>query len=484
MTDNPQIPKDFCFSCPSLNLNINQKPGIIKRKLLNPWPMLAANPSLCIPRVDPLTRMVYVYTYSPRPFASIKAVQMKMVKRLEANNAQSTEMNGSDLNTWIIWLHEYTHLFVLDWTPAKEVARLFLALSYAAIGALSCMAPSPSSLEEAKKIWELFLVHSDCLSQLSAMVSFVEELFATAFTFDGLEEQARPGGMWAGLHDELSNLKEQCVSDQEEKLPGFRAMYKNEEFQLFIRMIKDNLTFGAYVIPMPQPVEYENGKLCPKDSYTCLNTVLTLINGAENAQVAMQRLQPLEQQVNQGWQAALGMQLDWARMPLQAPGWYIRQLWKISRCKIDEEVVMDAGFNKQQLVPLIEEYCIKRRLMFQDPWAGPGDSIFLHPSSSIKGDFITGVIVPDQHHAEVPVDVQAAFRIVSSMEALREQLRTQEGIFCPEVAYQTSANPQVCYCTREGRSRLEGLYRLAKELFVHEEFSGSWSELFCKDCKI
>ena len=90
---------------------------------------------------------------------------------------------------------------MLDWTPAKELAKIPLALSYSQIFQLMCVGTSshPSRTEAAKRVWERFLGNTHILEEIMRAIEFVEELFATEMLIKALEERTRPGRKWAWL---------------------------------------------------------------------------------------------------------------------------------------------------------------------------------------------------------------------------------------------------------------------------------------------
>ena len=67
MPDNQPEYKGFCFNCPHFSSELTDN----KQLLLNPWPLLAANPSLHTVKANPLIRAFYFYSYSRDPFSSI-----------------------------------------------------------------------------------------------------------------------------------------------------------------------------------------------------------------------------------------------------------------------------------------------------------------------------------------------------------------------------------------------------------------------------
>jgi hypothetical protein len=466
MLDKQQEFKGFCFNCP----DFLAEPDSMKQQLLNPWPLLAANPTLRTVKTNPLTRTFYSYTYSRTPLSDVMVMKQR---RLQGGTAQPTAKERDDFLTWAIWLHEHAHLLLLDWTPAKELAKIWLAFCYADIAQLLF-----SPLKTAKNVWANFLDHAGRFDAIGNTIEFVEELLATEFMLKAMEAQTLSGGMWSGFQDMLSSHEAKWLAGQEEKFPGFQAMHNR--IQPFMQLAYNNPPFVAAVMPLLQPVKMdEDGALYILDSREYLNLLLDLIEGAENAEVAKDRLRPLYKEVGYDWLNALYLQFYIAREPRAEKErlysyrrFFIKQLWKTSRGELEEGYVEDT---KDHAWRAAEKF---RSSISQGSWLGPSAHFWLHPYVSRGRDFITGTYIADDPDDNYNLgDVKEAQGIILLYEALRQQLLTRKGIICPLALF--AGNPQVCLCDKKMRTSLERLYHLAKELFGPGGAS-DWSELPCR----
>jgi hypothetical protein len=155
----------FCFPCPGSHLISLDT----SRPLRNPWPQLAVAEDLGRMRTQPLVRMVY----SPLHWSAPKGV--------------------TDFRNWFYWAHEIIHLGILDQTPAKDLARGYLA---ACLGLVVKMAaPSALSDAEVRTSWYKLRVAARHLDYIGKRLVLAEELIATAYNYEVTLNYTRPGGM-------------------------------------------------------------------------------------------------------------------------------------------------------------------------------------------------------------------------------------------------------------------------------------------------
>jgi hypothetical protein len=103
--------RGFCFHCSFPDPRFSATSGT---SLCNPWPLLVQSNDLDIVISQPLIRTCY----SPSPFVEVCALRSKRRK------------DQYDFIDWFNFLHEAVHLWYLDWTPAKELAKIYLAFCY------------------------------------------------------------------------------------------------------------------------------------------------------------------------------------------------------------------------------------------------------------------------------------------------------------------------------------------------------------------
>ena len=110
-------PTGFCFHCAALGSRFPPSSAI---PLENSWPLLAQSNNLDIAVSQPLIRAFYF----PTPIADI------LSRRENRLTSKPRSENQDDFLDCFIWMHEEAHLTFLDWTPAKDLAKLLLSLCY------------------------------------------------------------------------------------------------------------------------------------------------------------------------------------------------------------------------------------------------------------------------------------------------------------------------------------------------------------------
>ncbi len=246
----------FCFRCAvpttgsheAIQQSQNEQPSLLQ----NPWPLLAANPDIYTVRANPLIRSVYFPTHLGETDREIKRILRE--KRKE----QLTEENiGIFKNAFILW-HEEAHFQYMDWTPAKDLARIYLALSYMCIAImLSFQAESESEWEVILDHWKSLESYGQNLNQIEESIGFVEEVFANAWTIQIMEGYMRQGDLWEGYKEQLIEIKKQIEIEEEYHQLGFRKAYKDIQPLVYLSIINQSLR--PYIIALLEPIEEWGG---------------------------------------------------------------------------------------------------------------------------------------------------------------------------------------------------------------------------------
>jgi hypothetical protein len=435
MEDQHEL-EGFCFRCSAKDQRFDPTRH---RVVHNAWPLLVPRHAMEYMRSQPLTRIFY----SPIPLTDLSTISAKR-QRPRAKRPHVDDQ--ADFIDWLNWLHEYVHLWYLDWTPAKELAKTHLATSYALIQLL--LFDDTLSDELAGWYWESFRRSTQQLAQIARNIGFVEELIATAMAIAIMEEQSQPGGMWAGFQDELAVLKIQSITQEATLFSGFAAAYARVE--RLVRLMRTP-AIRAMLIPILQPVTYPE---LPLESYAIdarqnLDRILGLIGDQETIEGIGNRIRSFTQEVGAEWRIALGMQIDYAREPEVElagrrimHGQFAHSLWTIARGHID------ASLEEMQASRIFLD------AMRQGRWLG-SNVLMLEPQR-YRGRAIIGVTWLPVVDTTVPDDVQDAHFGILFGEGLRQQLLAKRGFVCPYSKGKIS-----CQCKKTTRGALMRLFAYA-----------------------
>jgi hypothetical protein len=486
----------FCFHCPIQTSHVNtpalsraQKPS---PQLQNPWPLLiqSDNPEgddLKYAHTQPLTRTLYS-PYSAPPFTDIKSIQ---VSHLTTNRTDPNTMDIIDFNKWFIYLHEFIHLMYLDWTPAKEVARLLLSLCYNCIALLQINLPAAYYLDE--EIWETFQGWTRKLEQIERNIGFVEELFATALAIKAMEAQIPSDEIYAEYQQKLKMLKEEALIGEEknfptnnkQNLPGFRVVYKRINF--LSQIMLGNHEFASLIIPLLQPVikveEWEDQFPKTLDARENLNNILDAIENAARRRPdynstystncwGNSALKKRKQENDEAWSLALTLQRLWASETIEEKGKvdienlrgaFIKYLLDISKHSRRNT----PGY-PHQFRDLTSKGEIKRT--FQKSYAR-GFPIRSGSVIILQRDFYKNqafIAIHSYWIGDPPSQNElGSHRRLLFFEGIRQQLVARKGFLCPF----NQGKPE-CQCDKKTKQGLQRLAHLASDgLFG----PGDWS---------
>src|SRR4051795_112537 len=123
------------------------------------------------------------------------------------------------LDLWVGALHEHLHL-ALDFTPAKEIARVCLGIAHHSVGQLMDK-PNDVWNSRATGYWNSLREFNSIIENIVCRISLAEELLVTAFSFRAVENQL-------ATREEIDNLnaiEARCAAMQGEWLDDFESLY-------------------------------------------------------------------------------------------------------------------------------------------------------------------------------------------------------------------------------------------------------------------
>lgn len=456
---------EFCFRCSAKDPRYDVSP---RESLYNPWPLLARSDQLEYTRSQPLVRM----WYSPISFDAVFDTNERQ-KHTPANPTQLTADARADFITWFNALHEGGHLWCLDWTPAKELAKVYQAHIYTVVKQL--LFEQRLRTSRIERLWKRFIVYSGKLNEIAKSIGFVEELVATANAIAAMEAYTQPGMVWAGFQDELEACKEEAFQQETEVFSDFQATHAR--FAPLMHLMYSDPTLRSYVMPLLQPVHIPEALDLPyaMNSRENMQTVLSLIEGIDRAEVVMQRLQPLHQEMLSGWRIVLGLHvagMQEAQEEDDPDDTIVRMLWRMTRSDSEagttESVAEQAALMVEQVRNRIATPHMAR--------VGPDFFAGLAPARDKRQAFI-GVKVQWFTTADRSANdtLIGDFLNVVFFEGLRQQLRKRKGIVCPLSGYDHVLG---CRCPERTYKALKRLSKLATK---DEAFGpGEWSLLPCR----
>lgn len=454
----------FCFRCSAPDPRLDPTPLLV----YTPWPMLAPANGLAYARTNPLVRTIY----TPGDLRRVVAVRAER-KRNPRPLAQATETDLEAFRDWLIMMHEFVHLYYLEWTPAKELARTYLALSYEPITTLMTTdRPSDRDVDEA---WQELQLWTRSLAQIEESVAFVEELVATAMALNAMAMQTQPGGLWVGFGEVLARTKREFVAAEEEYFAGFGASLACLE--PLTQLLYGNAEFAAFLVPLLQPVTSHHpaasGPPVALDARPVLDTILALTSGCESAASAVDRLRELERETAEEWRMAIGLQISYAREHAGIDGdqppprtELAQMLWRIGRGNLAAGTIDEAVAEAAQSVGAF------RARIAAAGHLGLANLVLLQPRRHRRRLVMNLDWWVDGEDA-IPKDVQEAHLGTVVLEGLREQLLTGQGIVCPKNPGGTSR----CACPLAWR---KAMLRLAGQAQSGAFGPGEWSPLPCR----
>ncbi len=452
----------FCFRCSAKDPRHDSSRW--REPLHNPWPLLVPNGGLEYVRSSPLVRAFY----SPVDLRSVLTIR---ARREAEGGRSSTASDHDDFRDWLIWLHETAHLYYLDWTPAKELAKIHLAFSHAAI--LNLLFISELRDEHIAANWLSLERSAQQLDQIELNIVYVEELIATAISLRAMKKETANGGLWTGFTETLEALREEFL-DQDDYLPGFRDAY--ERIASLIELMYGNAGFVALVMPLLQPVVIGSASTAlpyALDSRTRLKEIIDLLEGVDHPVIAADAVQRLAEEEVSTWRILLSLQLDAIGESSAGRGDFMRhyssmvhRLWRITRGNIPDGPTNDTIEQAGKSVAGIRSQVMAGKSF------GPTGLLNLHPHWQGGRRYIGLVEWPldaDSSSEKLQID----HRMVLFCEGLRQQLLAGKGINCPNNIDGT----RHCYCPKPIRQSMK---RLADVAGAGAFGPGQWSQLPCR----
>ena len=450
----------FCFRCSTKAPRFDPS----RRKLTyNPWPLLAPSKASDYMHSQPLIRAFY----SPTEPEAVFTIKQRRA-RASSDKEPHTVTDVYDFLDWFNYLHEFGHLWFLDWTPAKELAKIYLALSYDLLFQL--MFDKKLSHRRAQGLGRELAFCTSRLREIAQNIGFVEELVATTVANLTMENQTRPGGMWAGFDEEFDMARSISLESE------FGETY--DRVVPLVDQMRSDPALAAFIIPLLQPVRISEIDSEPYavNAREGLDTILDRLAGVESLEVAKGLLQDLSQETIASWQEVLGLQLnavgedsidkDYRRISYYRA--FAKALWKITRGALSDDPS--------------DEWIADAPRRFQDHLAtnhlplGAGTLVILYPRVRARHHFV-GLHWLDvgENFSTTPAsdDLRRTHLGIVYCEGLRQQAVKGTGFACPYNVDGTSR----CQCTRANQEALVRLSDLASDGVFG---SGIWSRPPCR----
>ena len=425
------------------------------------WPLLAPPSGPDHVRTQPLVRIWYWPTD-----VDLFTDELRASGALESSE-QRRPARATDLVNAFVFLHEIGHLWYLDWTPAKELARTYLAYSYDQLTALMFR------VEQRVDDVQSFAALGNFSARLGAVyreVGLVEELVATAGADLAIRDQMAEGGRWAGFESALDALVARVLDAEEASLPGFAALYPVA--LRLVRHLRSSTKIVAAAVPLLQRVATDDPvhALNAVPDLVAVEAALTEEKDVENRTA---RLEQLNAARDQDWWVALGLQLaaigepevqdDGARSFV---GPYARMVWRISRGELAPN---DSGDPAGRAADWARYFRVR---LTEGRQVGPGASVLLEPVQLDRGRTMINARWWRLPGDEPPAGLRADHLGIARLEALRQQILARTGFVCPE--YRGDGK---CRCNPPFQRAVWHLHELAREgLFG----PGSWERPGCR----
>lgn len=416
--------------------------------------------------------------YTPVNLLDVFAVKQKRQQK-SSTKSRLTEQDREDFRIWFSLLHETTHLWFLDWTPAKELAKVYLARCYDLI--LRLVFDEKPSWLSAESYWKSIELLEERLKQIEQNIVFVEELIAAVVSLGAMKTQVQPGGMWTGFHDELELLKAEALAVGDRFFPGFEEDFEN--ITPLLRWMSNNPSVASHVVPLLQPIDVNVGDKLPRalDARSNLYSLVQLVDGVESAEEALLRLQPLIKESIQAWKIVLGIQIEMSQeAPIKEGGRWTtygriaQALLRVSRAALEDGSVDSTGESSAQMIKRVQS-----TISAGSPVGASTLAVlrrYTHKDRSFIGFRWLDGSEPTLAGA-VQEEIKGDQLVILMLEGLREQLLAKRGIVCPCSVLSKQLNRGGCQCRPVLR---RGLVRLSEWAQDGLFGPGEWSPLPCK----
>jgi hypothetical protein len=449
-------PAGFCFSC-STSLSHLQSEPRPTTTLPSAWPSLVPEFGLDHIRSQPVLRL----WYWPIPWEDVLQ-RLRDVGATSPSGERKHSPQVSDALQTFSFMHEMGHLWYLDWTPAKEVARTEFAISYGLVAALMYSHRTDANLG---RIWPRLRASQDRLDTSGERINLVEETVATAAAVEAIKSQTGQGERWSDCAEEMESFVAEVLKEAG-ALPGFSDLFPAAIG--LVREMRSSPAVVAAVVPLLQGVGPEpRGAV---DRTVDLRSLWLLLKGASSTEEKLRRLQPLNAQHDHEWKAALASQLEAMvelddesdRDGVQVHN-FARRLWQISKGEPDQTTGMSPA---QLAASSVSRF---RGTIGRGDRIGPGSTLLIQPTTLGQGG--PGMLSVSWWSDTIENEgLKADHLRIAIMEALRQQIRERRGFICP---YYGAA---ACACGPFMREGIGHLYDLGRAgLFG----PGDWSRPPC-----
>lgn len=389
----------FCFPC-GVAAGQDSTSNTVE---YNPFPFLRLGEGQYL-RSHPLVRACY----SPMTLDELPAILAR--RRSAPPSASASKQDRADFRQWFIFMHELAHLWYLDWTPAKELAKLYLSYAYDCLDVYisSLLRISWSARKVRAQAARMLDLWNAQLSTIEQTIGRTEELIATAVPALVLEKHTEEGGLWGGLADDLDALVKDCLAAQENAFPGFREDF--EKILPLVRLMMGDAGLRVYIAPLLQPVRMNDPPSNPHavDATNQLETLATLIRAGEAKRELEPQLRDLRDDMLGEWFVLLGLLIESLREPAMSDidrrfGYrgMGRLLWQITRGELQpaspEMLVEQAGetLKNMQLTAIESGRLGPESLLVASPESGKhARTLVLHEARLTSADCPLRCVVP------------------------------------------------------------------------------------------
>lgn len=439
----------FCFDC------AHPSHADVPLPDLNPWPGLVHPGRLAQLRCQPVVRLVY----TPRPF---DALLPETLRRPVAQDRSPTfEEIMAFRDGWSV-AHEYAHFHLMDRTPAKELARVYLAYAYDLIGFL--VRSLSESTAYLRWVFDRFQTANRAFLLIGRRIAFGEELFATATALEMVEASRTPGKVWHGFDEECALLRAEVLQAHEDQ-PGFRGFTDAyQRLTALLAPVPGGTSKLSMILPVVQAVRYDADavELVALDARERLMLLIDLLAGVESKDDIRERLAPLRSELDEGWKLTVMLQQENADQPVirehgrtMVYGMIAGSLLQAIRGDLVYDHYMHASRPPKDLSRI-----------------GPPGYVILRSESYRRRVGVTETVLSSDG-STLPPAVENAYGVLSFWESLRQQLSARQGIVCPYNPY----GFRRCRCPAKLRRAMHGLARLARDGVFGE---GAWSTPDCR----
>ncbi len=459
--DDSATPGSFCFRSsarlPCRDAELSAGP------VYDAWPSLAPPGDLRFARTNPLIRAYF----APAGYEPLKQF------RWERQHGRWEPRKGASFLTWVVHLHELGHLHYLDWTPAKDLAKVFLTNCYADIAELVLFdALSDCRIRAVAGSLDRWTAR---LGQIETSISFTEEVAVTALSLHAAAAATHAGGRWEGGGDEVAQVRELFLADA-------RVRAACHAMEPLIGWLYGRPERATVLVPLLQPINSEIGSdetPSALDASARLRQIIAAWNTAGSEEAFERWLGELAKDEEIGQFLAIALQFANMRIPLSLNGGRgdyasacAEMLWRVTRGGVStipdhEDDQSFAGAFRSG----VEAALAMRDEVGRANTLGTGGVVLLQPRLH-RGRPVIGRSWLGEHRGAMAADIASTHVLLMFFEGLRQQLFERVGFACPNNVVGTRR----CKCTPTVRRAMERLTDAARDGAFGP---GMWTALAC-----